>query len=266
MPGISLNFSLYFHVTAYIIWIANNFTGLGDLHMPDTTALSGSDLKNYAYNTLKERLITCTYAPGSILNEAHLTADLKLSRTPVREAVSRLECEGFVKVLPKKGIYVTDILLSDTLQIFQIRSELEPIILRLSATRLPREEILYFCDLFEHPDENASIMQRIHLDTAMHLFIIEHCGNRYMVDIMHRVYDVSTRVIYFIHQNHATVHDDGGENLEILKLLLEQDVEAATEKMRIHMEHCRQAALSYFYSIPDPMAPQQTYKDKLNRV
>lgn len=233
--------------------------------MTNTTTVSGNDLKNYAYNVLKERLLDCTYAPGSILNEAHLTADLKLSRTPVREAISLLESEGFVKVLPKKGIYVTDILLSDTLQIFQIRTEFEPIILKLSASRLPREELLHFCDLFEHPDENASVMDRIRLDTAMHLFIIEYCGNRYMVDIMHRVYDVSTRVIYFIHQNHATVHDDGGENLEILQLLLKQDVEGATEKMRIHMEHCRQAALSYFYSIPDPMAPQQTYKDKLNR-
>ena len=63
--------------------------------MTDTITMTGNDLKNYAYNILKERLISCTYAPGSILNEAHLTSELKLSRTPVREAVSRLETEGF---------------------------------------------------------------------------------------------------------------------------------------------------------------------------
>jgi len=94
--------------------------------MTDTITAMGNDLKNYAYNIMKEHLINCTYAPGSILNEAHLTAGLKLSRTPVREAVSRLESEGFVKVIPKKGIYVTDILLSDVLQIYQIRMEFEP--------------------------------------------------------------------------------------------------------------------------------------------
>ena len=103
--------------------------------MTDTITAMGNDLKNYAYNIMKEHLINCTYAPGSILNEAHLTAGLKLSRTPVREAVSRLESEGFVKVIPKKGIYVTDILLSDVLQIYQIRMEFEPTILRLAASR-----------------------------------------------------------------------------------------------------------------------------------
>ena len=111
--------------------------------MTVTITAMGNDLKNYAYNIMKEHLINCTYAPGSILNEAHLTAGLKLSRTPVREAVSRLESEGFVKVIPKKGIYVTDILLSDVLQIYQIRMEFEPTILRLAASRLPKEEIQY---------------------------------------------------------------------------------------------------------------------------
>ena len=49
--------------------------------MTDITNTAGNDLKNYAYNILKERLINCTYAPGSILNEAHLTSEMKLSRT-----------------------------------------------------------------------------------------------------------------------------------------------------------------------------------------
>ena len=230
--------------------------------MTDTITAMGNDLKNYAYNIMKEHLINCTYAPGSILNEAHLTAGLKLSRTPVREAVSRLESEGFVKVIPKKGIYVTDILLSDVLQIYQIRMEFEPTILRLAASRLPKEEIRYFCQRFEHGEPDETIMDRIQLDTAMHLFIIEHCGNRYMVDVMHRVYDISSRIVYFVHQNHATVHVEAGENLEILKLLLEDNVDTATEKMKVHIEHCRMAALNYFYTIPQA-APAQTYREKL---
>ena len=180
----------------------------------------------------------------------------------MREAVSRLESEGFVKVIPKKGIYVTDILLSDVLQIYQIRMEFEPTILRLAASRLPKEEIQYFCQRFEHGEPDETIMDRIQLDTAMHLFIIEHCGNRYMVDVMHRVYDISSRIVYFVHQNHATVHVEAVENLEILKLLLEDNVDTATEKMKVHIEHCRMAALNYFYTIPQA-APAQTYREKL---
>ena len=93
-------------------------------------AANNRDLKNKAYETIKERLLDCTYEPGTLLNEARLAEDLGFSRTPVREAISRLESDGFVKIMPKKGIYVSDILLSDVLQIFQTRIEIEPVALR----------------------------------------------------------------------------------------------------------------------------------------
>lgn len=68
--------------------------------MPKT---ANKDLKNHTYCILKERLVNCIYPPSTLLNEAQLAADLGASRTPVREAISRLEMEGFVKIMPKKG-------------------------------------------------------------------------------------------------------------------------------------------------------------------
>ena len=235
--------------------------------MTDITNTAGNDLKNYAYNILKERLINCTYAPGSILNEAHLTSEMKLSRTPVREAVSRLETEGFVKVIPKKGIHVTDILLSDVLQIFQIRTEFEPTILRLSASRLPKDELLYFIQRFENPDPDDTVMDRIRLDTAMHLFIIEHCGNRYIIDMMHRIFDENTRVIISSKQNQVQIHDARLEHLDILNSLLDKDTERAIALMQSHIENCRKAALDYFCSIQTYMdSPSLTYKNQLAQL
>lgn len=92
--------------------------------MPKT---ANKDLKNHTYCILKERLVNCIYPPGTLLNEAQLAADLGASRTPVREAISRLEMEGFVKIMPKKGIYVTDISLNDVLQIFRQELRLSPL-------------------------------------------------------------------------------------------------------------------------------------------
>lgn len=94
--------------------------------MPASTT-ANRNLKNEVYQILKERLINCVYPPGSIINEAQLSAELNLSRTPVREAISRLEMDGFIKIMPKKGLYVTDILLSSIIQLFQTRIEIEPI-------------------------------------------------------------------------------------------------------------------------------------------
>lgn len=230
--------------------------------MPKT---ANKDLKNHTYCILKERLVNCIYPPGTLLNEAQLAADLGASRTPVREAISRLEMEGFVKIMPKKGIYVTDISLNDVLQIFQTRIEIEPIAVRLAAPHLPREELLAFCSKFK--GEAPDIQNGFRLDTAMHLFIIEHCGNRYIIDMMHRIFDENTRVIISSKQNQVQIHDARLEHLDILNSLLDKDTERAIALMQSHIENCRKAALDYFCSIQTYMdSPSLTYKNQLAQL
>lgn len=203
------------------------------------------NLKNHVYNILKERLVNCIYPPGMILNEAQLAAELNLSRTPIREAISRLEMEGFVKILPKKGIYVTDILLNDIMQIFQTRIEIEPIALRLAAPHLSKEELQTFCQKFSEPI--TDIQNSFRLDTEMHLFIIEHCENRYIINMMRRVFDENTRIIISSKQNQIQIHDAKQEHLEILNQLIQNKYTEAEINMRKHIENCRHAALDFFY-------------------
>lgn len=227
------------------------------------TPVKNRDLKNHAYQILKERLINCIYEPGSILNEAQLAADLGLSRTPVREAINRLESDGFVKVLPKKGVYVSDIQLSDVLQIFQTRIEIEPVALRMAAPHLPTDELLHFQKTFT--GEITDIHNGFRLDTAMHLFIIEHCGNRYIIEMMHRLFDDNTKVVIASKQNQVQIHDARQEHLNIINTLLEKDYEKAESLMRTHIETCRRAALDYFYSMEAYSATSpDTYKAHLN--
>lgn len=194
---------------------------------------------------IKERIIECEYAPGSVINENQLCEQLGISRTPIRESISRLEAEGFIKVLPKKGIYVTDISLNDVLQIFQARIEIEPIAVRLAGPKLPKQDLKDFHTKFV--DNNIDFRNGFRLDTAMHLFILEHCGNQYIIDMMHRVFAENTRVIISSRQNEVQIHDAQKEHLKILDLLLEEKYNDAAEYMQIHVKTCRQAALDYFY-------------------
>lgn len=230
-----------------------------------TTGKSNRDLKNHAYNILKERLVNCIYPPGSLMNEAQLAAELELSRTPVREAISRLEMEGFVKIMPKKGVYVTDILLNDVLQIFQTRSEIEPIALKLAASHLPEEELMEFCKKFSEPV--TDIQNSFRLDTAMHLFIIEHCGNRYIINMMRRVFEDNTRIIISSKQNQIQIHDAKQEHLAILNELIQGRYKEAEDTMRRHIENCRRAALDFFYGIQAYSADIDcTYKRELEKI
>lgn len=222
-------------------------------------------LKNRTYQLLKERLVDCIYPPGTLLNEAQLALELELSRTPIREAISKLEMEGFIRVLPKKGIYVTDITLNDVIQVFQTRIEIEPVALRLAAARLPMEEIMSFCQKFQAPV--TDIQNSFRLDTAMHLFIIEHCGNHYIIDMMRRVFEENTRIIISSKQNQAQIHDAKHEHLEILNLLIDGKYEAAEKSMRIHIEACRKAALDFFYSNQTyTTMADSSYKKELDKL
>lgn len=230
--------------------------------MPTT---ANRDLKNHAYQILKERLVNCIYEPGSILNEAQLASELQLSRTPIREAISRLETDGFIKVMPKKGIYVSDIQLSDVLQIFQTRFEIEPVALRMAAPHLPMEQLVAFRNKFR--EDLTDIPNGFRLDTAMHLFIIEHCGNRYIIDMMHKVFDDNTRVVIASKQNQVKIHDARLEHLDIIETLMDKEYEKAAQLMSVHIESCRRAALDYFYSLQAYQAtPPETYKQRLKEL
>ncbi|CAK7019357.1 MAG: hypothetical protein ENTB_05032 [Enterocloster aldenensis] len=212
------------------------------------TTIVKKNLKNSTYLTLKEKLINCIYPPGTILNEIQLAEDFGLSRTPVREAISRLEMDGYVKVMPKKGIYVTDISLNDVHQIFQTRIEIEPIALKLAAPYLETDELIMFRNRFEH--DTPDIINAFRLDTAMHLFIIEHCGNRYIIDMMRKLFDDNTRIVIASKQNQVRIHNAKCEHLEILdSLIAREDLEKTAALMGAHLETCRRAALDYFYSL-----------------
>ncbi|MDO4960849.1 MAG: GntR family transcriptional regulator [Eubacteriales bacterium] len=226
---------------------------------------SNSNIKNQAYELLKERLINCVYAPGSFLNEAMLAEELGCSRTPIREAISRLEIDQLVKVVPKKGIYVSDISLSDVQQIFQTRLEIEPMAVRMTAGRIPEESLYLLREKFA--GDIKDIKNSFRLDTAMHLYIIENCGNRYIIDMMKRVFEDNTRVIISSKQNQVQIHDAKAEHIEILDALIDKDVEKAAELMRVHVESCRRAALDYFYNNASSEGSSlAAYQDILDKI
>ena len=205
---------------------------------------SNKSLKTKAYNILKEKIVNCEYAPGSLLNEAKLAEELGLSRTPIREAISILEMQDFLRVVPKKGIVVADILLSDFVQIFQVRMTVEPTILKLVGPNIATEKLLEWKKVFT---ENSEMDQNF-TDTAMHMFFIQCYRNTYITEMMEKVFDKNTRVILTSTENKKHLENARREHIEILDLLLNQDYDKAANQMYLHITNCRNAAFDFFYS------------------
>ena len=149
------------------------------------------NLKTLAYNTIRNKIVTCQYAPGTFLNEEQLTTELSLSRTPVRDALGRLEQEGLLEIRPKCGILVRPLTLNDIDMIFEVRMMYEPYVLthygeNLSVSALimsacPNEFINRSYDTIQTQNERFRYMTgnvsnfRLEATFKEHMAIVEPC-------------------------------------------------------------------------------------------
>lgn len=208
--------------------------------------MANADLKNQVYRQLKDRLVTCKYVPGSIINESQLAAEFHLSRTPIREALYRLEQDGLVQIMPKKGIYVPEITVQDVLFVFQARVEVEPLALEMSAPFLAKKDLENMLEVFsfDEPDLEKAFWQ----DMEMHAYLVKNCGNPFIIDMMQKVFARSCRISIASNQNSLKIGNARMEHVDILKLLLAGESAAAARKLRQHLENCKDYSLNFFNS------------------
>ncbi len=206
-----------------------------------------TDLRNHIYMDLREKIINCVYKPGEVLSELRLTEDYGVSRTPIREAISRLEPEGYVEILPKKGIRITDITLDDAVQIFETRLRMEPVCLKMAYPFLELKDLLELRNTFFA--NKGSELEKTQTDMAMHLYIIDRCGSRYMIEMMHKLFDDNLRLVTHAAQNSSShIEEAYLEHLDLLDSLIRQTgPEEPMELLKIHIQSCRMAALKSFY-------------------
>lgn len=128
-------------------------------------------LRELVFEALREAIIHGRLQPGERLMEIQLADELGVSRTPVREAIRKLELEGFVVMIPRKGAYVADITLKEISDVFEIRGALEGLAAELAAERATEEEIECMERLLV---ELAAVIERkdlqkiVEIDTRFH--------------------------------------------------------------------------------------------------
>ena len=134
------------------------------------------NLKTLAYNTIRNKIVTCQYAPGTFLNEEQLTTELSLSRTPVRDALGRLEQEGLLEIRPKCGILVRPLTLNDIDMTFEVRMLYEPYILTHYGVNLSVSKLKEFYEIFQKWDPKKNyIVTKISSTTSITVFTRSSC-------------------------------------------------------------------------------------------
>ena len=132
--------------------------------------MAQKSLKSQAYNNIKEKILSCEYAPGMHLNEGVLCETFNVSRTPIRDALSRLEQEGLVTIRSKKGIVVSDLSISEVNNIFELRLLLEPYSIRNYGYTLDENSLLNFYQSLLRLDVTQDAKTFFILDDNFHNF------------------------------------------------------------------------------------------------
>ena len=106
------------------------------------------------YQKFLERILFFEFEPGELLNEKSLAEEFKVSRTPVREVLNRLQWEGLVRIIPRSGSIVTDIEFQKILYVFQIRLEHEAIIGRLATENVTDNQLKQMAEIKKRMPES----------------------------------------------------------------------------------------------------------------
>jgi DNA-binding GntR family transcriptional regulator len=170
-----------------------------------TAKARAETLTEQAYRQLEEQVVTLQLKPGEFVSEYALAKTLDIGRTPIREALQRLAREGLVKILPRKGILVSETDPRRQLLVLEARRELERLLSRVGAERASEEQRRRFREIADGMDRAAKTNDDIafmRLDRQLNLLISEAAHNEYASGAMRFLHGHSRR-FWYMHYRQA---------------------------------------------------------------
>ena len=215
----------------------------------DVEAPSAGLVAERAYLDLRDRIVTLRLAPGTVLREDALMSEMKIGRTPLREAVKRLALENLVTVQPRRGTSVTAVEASDIVSISEVRAELESYAAEVAALRMnddareAAEGLLQEIDEVTRPHDQEWLMR---FDERIHRFTWESSGNPYLAQTLERYFTHSLRIWYLVLDRVPGLGHSVHDQMHLLNALLERDGERAGTIMREHVLEFQREILAAF--------------------
>jgi DNA-binding GntR family transcriptional regulator len=201
--------------------------------------LSGpASLADQAYEGIRDRLVMLDIRPGDPLNDDALAQELGTGRTPVREALKRLEGDRLVVAYPRRGTFATAVDITDLAHISDIRVQLEPLAASRAAENASAATRARLADLAEgvagleaRVSDRRELLRR---DVRVHREIYRAAGNPYLEDILVRQDNLATRIWCLFLDRIPAIAGHVGEHVALLEAIVEGDADKAG---RLALEH-----------------------------
>ena len=203
-------------------------------------------LRDIVFETLREAIINQTLKPGERLMEIQLAEEMGVSRTPVREAIRKLELEGLVVMVPRKGAYVAGISMKDIHEVYELRSALEALAASLAAVRITDEELeemeRQMVREARETEEN-NLQGIVSIDTTFHDLLYQAAHNQRLVQFINILQEQLQRF------RAATLSRPGRskyaleEHKKIVEALANKDAKLAAKLATEHIENAENAMI-----------------------
>ncbi|MGY1806947.1 GntR family transcriptional regulator [Blastococcus sp. SYSU D00669] len=205
----------------------------------DLDASAATSLADRAYVAVRDRLIMLDIRPGDPIDDDVLAKDLGVGRTPVREALKRLEGDRLVVSYPRRGTFATGMDISDLAHISEIRAQLEPLAARRAAERSarnPQAELEELAERIEQLDvTRVDAPELMRWDLAVHRAIYRAAGNPHLEDVLIRYDNLATRIFCLFLDRLPTVDEHVREHVELLRAIAAGDADRADALAREHV-------------------------------
>lgn len=208
--------------------------------------LSNLSLVNQAYKELKRIILEYRVPLGGKLNEGELAAALGISRTPVREAINRLEKEGLVQIFPQRGAFVVRFSEKDVFELFLIRENLEGLAARLAAERINEENLVKLESCiqgFQEPFTEKDVQRYAKEDFRFHQTIVAVSDAQRLIKMISTLYD-HIRIFRLTTLGLSSrMKTSLAEHRLLIEAFQRRDSEQAEQMMRQHIHHVREGVM-----------------------
>ncbi|MFK7887551.1 MAG: GntR family transcriptional regulator [Gammaproteobacteria bacterium] len=202
-----------------------------------------------AYEAVRSEIIEGTYAPGDRITESEIAESAQVSRTPVREALHRLEAEGLIRFVPNQGAFVSSFGLAEALETFDLRSMLENYVVRLCADRMTAEELVAARKLAEEQvqisiDRKPGYLRKVaDLNSRFHGALLDACRSEPLRATMATIANAPLVFQTFRDYSPDALVRSAQHHLEIVIALESGNAEWAGAVMRAHIHSARSVFL-----------------------
>ncbi len=197
-------------------------------------------LRDVVFNTLRQAILTGELKPGERLMEIHLANKLGVSRTPIREAIRKLELEGLVTMIPRRGAEVAQITEKSMNDVLEVRRAMDALCVELACDRITPEELEQLkeaCDVFEAAVKTRDVKKIAQADVALHDIILRATGNQRLIQLVNNLSEQMYRYRFEYIKDSSQHERLVEEHRVIYQSIVQKDKETASQAAKTHIDN-----------------------------